>query len=110
MLRRRARPAALLLVLLSWEGHSLRLPSAPKSAAGTLILVRHGTTPHDDAYTFTGWSDPDINTHGEQQVEEAARRVKEAGYSFDVAYTSMLKRSIHTTWLLLGSLEKTYVE
>eukprot|EP00327_Prymnesium_parvum_P002144 CAMPEP_0182841742 /NCGR_PEP_ID=MMETSP0006_2-20121128/25215_1 /TAXON_ID=97485 /ORGANISM="Prymnesium parvum, Strain Texoma1" /LENGTH=571 /DNA_ID=CAMNT_0024971285 /DNA_START=18 /DNA_END=1734 /DNA_ORIENTATION=+ len=83
---------------------------APKAAPGTLILVRHGSTPYSKAHTFTGWADPDIDAQGKAQALSAATSLLEAGYSFDVAYTSMLKRSIHTTWLLLGALDKSYVE
>lgn len=100
----------LVLALLG-QSTSLRLPRLrPQAAPGTLILVRHGTTPQDHAYTFTGWADPDIDEHGKGQAKAAATSLLEAGYSFDVAYTSMLKRSIHTTWLLLGALDKSYVE
>ena len=99
MRRLAALSASALLLLWLGPSASLRVPllSPRKPSPGNLILVRHGTTAHDDAYTFTGWSDPDINQHGEEQVKKAAIALMEAGYSFDVAYTSVLKRSIHTT-------------
>jgi len=56
-----------------------------------------------------GWSDPDLNKLGEEQTAEAARAITQSGYTFDVAYTSVLKRAVRTTWLLLQQLDKIYL-
>ena len=57
---------------------------------GTLILLRHGETEVPRGTSFVGWSDPDLNKLGEEGTAEAARAIMEAGYTFDVAYTSVL--------------------
>lgn len=104
-------PRPLPLLWLLSASAALRLPGmAPRADPGTLILLRHGSTAHDHAHTFTGWSDADIDERGEAQAHSAATSLLEAGYSFDIAYCSLLKRSIHTTWVLLGALDKSYVE
>ena len=94
--------------LLSWWRRQLSEPGQPV-ATGTLILVRHGETEVPRGSSFIGWSDPDLNKMGEDATVEAARAIKEAGYSFDVAYTSVLKRAVRTTWLLLQELDKIYL-
>ena len=77
--------------------------------SGTLILLRHGETEVPRGTSFVGWSDPDLNKMGEDGTAEAARAILEAGYSFDVAYTSVLTRAVRTTWLLLQQLDKIYL-
>ena len=76
---------------------------------GTLVLVRHGETTWDAECRFTGWADPHLSEAGKLQVDEAARALKESGYTFDVVYTSMLKRAVETTWLLLKELGLIYL-
>ena len=76
---------------------------------GTLILLRHGETAVPRGTSFLGWSDADLNQMGEQGTAEAAQAIRQAGYSFDVAYTSVLKRAVRTTWLLLQELDKIYL-
>ena len=91
---------------------SLRGPSTicmTAKAPGTLILLRHGATEVPAGSTFIGWSDPDLSKQGELQTAEAARALLEAGYSFDICYTSVLKRAVRTTWLLLQQLEKIHL-
>jgi 2,3-bisphosphoglycerate-dependent phosphoglycerate mutase len=74
------------------------------NTVGQLVLLRHGVTAWDRTSTFTGWADPDIDDCGALEAKSAALALKESGFSFDIAYTSVLKRSIHTTWLLLKEL------
>jgi len=80
----------------------------PKSC-GTLVLIRHGETMWDAEGKFTGWADPHLSEAGKSQVDEAARALQASGYTFDVAYTSMLKRAVETTWLLLKELNLIHV-
>ena len=68
------------------------------------MLVRHGETGWDAEDRFTGWADPHLSEAGKLQVDAAARALLESGFAFDVAYTSMLKRAVETTWLLLKEL------
>ena len=85
----------------------MRFIDDPLPPPGTLILLRHGQSEMTEGKppTFVGWSDPDLSESGEKQALEAARAIKEAGYTFDVTYCSMLKRAVRTTWLLLQYLE-----
>jgi 2,3-bisphosphoglycerate-dependent phosphoglycerate mutase len=77
---------------------------------GTLLLLRHGENEMQrDGCPFVGWSDPDLSALGEEQMVEAARAITESGYTFDVAYTSMLKRAVHSTWLLIQELGKIHL-
>jgi 2,3-bisphosphoglycerate-dependent phosphoglycerate mutase len=98
---------------------ALPLPAAPlqrasailmkSKAPGTLILLRHGATEVSSDSAFIGWSDPDLSKYGEQQTAEAARALLEAGYSCDICFTSLLKRSVRSTWILLQALEKIHL-
>ena len=76
---------------------------------GTLILVRHGESEWNANYTFTGWADPDLSDLGRREVKRAARLLLEGGYSVDKAYTSVLKRAVSTSWILLRELELVYL-
>lgn len=66
-----------------------------------LVLVRHGESVWNKQGIFTGWIDIDLSKHGEQEAKRVGRLLK--SYQFDKAYTSVLKRAIHTLWLLLES-------
>ena len=94
----------------SWSARFTRFLSDPAPPPGTLILLRHGASEARaaDPRSFVGWSDPDLSEVGEQQSLEAARAIKEAGYTFDITYCSMLKRAIRTTWLLLMELDSIH--
>ena len=97
------------LIRNSWTARFTRFLEDPAPPPGTLILLRHGSSEANTnstvPSTFVGWSDPDLCELGERQSIEAARAIKEAGYTFDITYTSMLKRAVRTTWLLLLELE-----
>lgn len=108
------RAAAVLLLLLNLQSaRALRLPprlgGGRAKSTGTLILVRHGDTQWDRRRRFTGWADPALSEAGEEQVGLAARALLESGYTFDVAYTSVLKRAVQTTWLLLKELSLVHI-
>lgn len=72
-----------------------------------IVFVRHGITPW--AERFTGWTDIDVSPEGIEQTKFYAPRLKEAGFMFDVAYTSFLKRSIRTMWAVLDTIDQMYV-
>ena len=86
-----------------------RRTTAGGKPSGTLILLRHGETEVPRGTSFIGWSDPDLNRMGEEETIKASRAIREAGYTFDVAYTSVLKRAVRTTWLLLQQLDKIHL-
>ncbi|MEJ2047255.1 MAG: 2,3-bisphosphoglycerate-dependent phosphoglycerate mutase, partial [Dehalococcoidia bacterium] len=66
-----------------------------------LVLLRHGESVWNLEDKFTGWTDIDLSDKGIAEAREAAKMLKEKGYFFDVAITSVLKRAIRTLWLVL---------
>ena len=74
-----------------------------------LVLIRHGESTWNLENRFTGWTDVPLTATGVQQAQAAGRLLKEAGYDFDVAYTSVLKRAIWTLWHCLDAMERTWV-
>jgi len=70
-----------------------------------LVLVRHGQSEWNLSNQFTGWTDVDLSINGINEAIEAGKVLKEKGYTFDVAYTSVLKRANHTLDLILKELD-----
>src|SRR5262245_33831790 len=66
-----------------------------------LVLLRHGESIWNLENRFTGWTDVDLSPQGVEEAHEAARLLAEGGYTFDVAYTSVLKRAIRTLWIVM---------
>ena len=75
----------------------------------TLVLLRHGESDWNKENRFTGWTDVDLSERGLQEAREAARLLKDGGYVFDVAYTSVLKRAIRTLWITLDGLDQMWL-
>jgi 2,3-bisphosphoglycerate-dependent phosphoglycerate mutase len=75
-----------------------------------LVLVRHGQSEWNLKNLFTGWKDPDLTPKGIEEAQSAGRKLKEAGYRFDVAFTSVLKRAQHTLDLILAELGQRNLE
>jgi 2,3-bisphosphoglycerate-dependent phosphoglycerate mutase len=75
----------------------------------TLVLIRHGESIWNLENRFTGWADVDLTATGGAQARRAGERLKEAGFDFDVAYTSLLKRAIHTLWHALDGMDRTWL-
>ena len=74
-----------------------------------LVLLRHGESSWNLENRFTGWTDVDLSAKGTEEAREAGRVLKEAGYVFDVAHTSLLKRAIRTLWLTLDGLDLLWI-
>jgi len=74
-----------------------------------LVLIRHGESTWNLENRFTGWTDVPLTATGVAQAQQAGRLLKEAGYEFDVAYTSVLKRAIWTLWHCLDAMERTWL-
>ncbi|MFI4920640.1 MAG: 2,3-bisphosphoglycerate-dependent phosphoglycerate mutase, partial [Gammaproteobacteria bacterium] len=70
-----------------------------------LVLLRHGFSEWNKENRFTGWTDVDLAPEGIAEAHEAARLMKKEGFSFDTAYTSVLKRAIRTLWLVQEDLD-----
>ena len=73
-----------------------------------LVFARHGESEWNKANLFTGWADVDLSEKGTQQAIDAGKLIKEAGIEFDQAYTSVLKRAIKTTNLLITKLFSSF--
>lgn len=71
----------------------------------SLVLVRHGESVWNKENRFTGWTDVDLSEKGREEAREAGRLIKEAGYTFDLAFTSVLKRAIRTLWIALDEMD-----
>jgi 2,3-bisphosphoglycerate-dependent phosphoglycerate mutase len=74
-----------------------------------VVLLRHGQSTWNLENRFTGWTDVDLSERGIREAEEAARLLAEEGYSFDVAYTSVLKRAIRTLWIVLDRMDLMWI-
>jgi 2,3-bisphosphoglycerate-dependent phosphoglycerate mutase len=74
-----------------------------------LVLLRHGESTWNKENRFTGWTDVDLSEKGRQEAGEAGRLLKEGGYVFDVAFTSVLKRAIRTLWITLDILDLMWI-
>jgi 2,3-bisphosphoglycerate-dependent phosphoglycerate mutase len=72
-----------------------------------LVLVRHGQSDWNLKNLFTGWKDPDLTELGVTEAKEAGRKLKAQGLSFDIAFTSVLKRAQHTLDLMLAEIGQT---
>lgn len=74
-----------------------------------LVLIRHGESTWNLDNRFTGWTDVPLTATGVEQARQAGRLLKEAGYEFDVACTSVLKRAIWTLWHCLDEMDRTWL-
>ena len=74
-----------------------------------LVLIRHGESTWNKENRFTGWTDVDLSDKGRQEALEGGRVLKAEGYTFDVAYTSVLRRAIHTLWTVLDEMELAWI-
>ena len=74
-----------------------------------LVLIRHGESTWNLENRFTGWTDVPLTETGVQQARQGGQLLKEAGYEFDVAYTSVLKRAVWTLWHALDVLDRTWL-
>jgi 2,3-bisphosphoglycerate-dependent phosphoglycerate mutase len=74
-----------------------------------LVLIRHGESTWNKENRFTGWTDVDLTDKGRQEALEGGRALKAEGYTFDVAYTSVLRRAIRTLWTVLDEMELMWI-
>jgi len=70
-----------------------------------LVLLRHGESAWNLENRFTGWTDVDLSPKGIEEAHESARLLKEGGYTFDVVFTSVLKRAIRTLWIVMDDMD-----
>jgi 2,3-bisphosphoglycerate-dependent phosphoglycerate mutase len=74
-----------------------------------LVLVRHGESVWNKENRFTGWTDVDLSEKGLAEAHQAGKTLKEEGFVFDVAYTSVLKRAIRTLWIVLDEMDQMWL-
>ena len=74
-----------------------------------LVLFRHDESQWNLDNRFTGWVDVDLTENGKTEAVRAGKLLKDAGFEFDVAYTSVLKRAIHTLWGVLDEMDQVYI-
>jgi 2,3-bisphosphoglycerate-dependent phosphoglycerate mutase len=74
-----------------------------------LVLLRHGESIWNMENRFTGWEDVELSPKGLEEAVEAGRVLREKGYVFDIAYTSVLKRAIKTLWLVLEQMDLMWI-
>ena len=74
-----------------------------------LVLLRHGESTWNKENRFTGWTDVDLSDRGRAEAQEAGTLLREGGYVFDVAFTSVLKRAIRTLWIALDVMDLMWI-
>ena len=74
-----------------------------------LVLLRHAESVWNKENRFTGWIDVDLSEQGRVEAQQAGELLKAAGFTFDIAYTSVLKRAIRTLWIVLDELDLMWI-
>jgi 2,3-bisphosphoglycerate-dependent phosphoglycerate mutase len=74
-----------------------------------IVLLRHGESTWNRENRFTGWTDVDLTPQGIAEAKQAGRVLRDNGFTFDIAYTSVLKRAIRTLWLALDELDLMWI-
>jgi 2,3-bisphosphoglycerate-dependent phosphoglycerate mutase len=74
-----------------------------------VVLLRHGESVWNQANLFTGWTDVDLSERGLLEAQTAGRLLKQHGFVFDMAFTSVLKRAIRTLWIALDALDLMWI-
>jgi 2,3-bisphosphoglycerate-dependent phosphoglycerate mutase len=74
-----------------------------------VVLLRHGESTWNKENRFTGWTDVDLSDKGREEALAAGRLLRDDGFVFDVAYTSVLKRAIRTLWMVLDELDLMWI-
>jgi 2,3-bisphosphoglycerate-dependent phosphoglycerate mutase len=74
-----------------------------------IVLIRHGESQWNLENRFTGWTDVDLTENGLLEARRAGRELREAGFSFDLCYTSVLKRAIRTLWTVLDEMDQMWL-
>ncbi len=74
-----------------------------------LVLLRHGESTWNLENRFSGWTDVDLTEQGVREAHQAGRLLRETGYTFDLAHTSVLKRAIRTLWIVLDEMDLMWI-
>ena len=81
----------------------------PNGDLRQVVLLRHGESAWNKENLFTGWTDVDLSDRGREEGHEAGRGLKKRGFTFNVAFTSVLKRAIRTLWLVLDEMDLMWI-
>ncbi len=76
----------------------------------TVVLLRHGESIWNKENRFTGWTDVGLSARGVEEAYKAAALLKQGGYTFDIAFTSVLARAIQTLWIVLEELDLMHID
>ncbi len=74
-----------------------------------LVMIRHGESDWNKQNRFTGWVDVDLSETGIAQARRSGELLRETGLTFDIAFTSVLKRAIRTLWIVLDELDRMWI-
>jgi len=77
--------------------------------SGKLVLCRHGQSDWNLKNLFTGWTDVELTDQGRQEALDAGKMLADLDFDFDLAFTSVLKRAIHTLWLIMDELDRAWM-
>ena len=75
-----------------------------------LVLLRHGESEWNKENRFTGWTDIDLTIKGIEEAKNAGKLLKAEGFTFNIAYTSVLKRAIHTLWYVMDEMDLAWIQ
>jgi 2,3-bisphosphoglycerate-dependent phosphoglycerate mutase len=75
-----------------------------------VVLLRHGESTWNKENRFTGWTDVDLSEQGRREAKQAGELLKAEGFTFDLAYTSVLKRAIRTLWTVLDEMDLMWIQ
>ena len=74
-----------------------------------IVLIRHGESVWNKENKFTGWTDVDLSEKGYQEALDAGKQLKDNGFTFDLAYTSVLSRAVKTLWNVLNIMDLVWI-
>jgi 2,3-bisphosphoglycerate-dependent phosphoglycerate mutase len=74
-----------------------------------IVLLRHGESTWNQENLFTGWTDVDLTERGRAEAKSGGELLRENGFAFDIAFTSVLKRAIRTLWIVLDELDRMWI-
>ena len=74
-----------------------------------LVLLRHGESTWNKENRFTGWTDVDLSPKGVEEAHEAGEILRDGGFMFDIAYTSVLKRAVRTLWIVMDEMDLMWI-
>ncbi len=74
-----------------------------------IVLLRHGESIWNKENLFTGWTDVDLSEKGVEEAHQAAKLLMEEGFTFDIAFTSVLKRAIRTLWIVMDDMDLMWI-